>query len=60
MMEQRHKLYSLVDDKIARFVSDYEDIMRTCRQKSGEADRQMAQDDLADQALDVLNGSGQA
>lgn len=60
MMDLRHELYSLVDDKIARFVSDYEDIMRTGRQKSSEADRQMAQDDLADQALDVLNGSGQA
>jgi hypothetical protein len=60
MTGHRQELYSLVDDKIQRFVADYEDIMRSGRQKSDEAERQMDQDDLADQALDVLNGSEQA
>lgn len=54
-VEHRKKLYALIDEKIKRCVEDYELELKERKAKEAEAQKQLAQDEIAEQAMEVLN-----
>lgn len=59
MMDKRKQLYALIDDKIQRFVADFEEDRKARLAKEDEANKALDQDEIAEQAMEVLNESGQ-
>lgn len=55
MVEYRKKLYELIDQKKARFIEEYLRQQAERRAKEAEALKQLEQDELAEQAMDILD-----
>jgi hypothetical protein len=55
MVEYRKQLYELIERKKAAFIEDYERQQSERWAKEGEAQKQLEQDDTAEQMLEVLN-----
>lgn len=55
-VEHRKKLYAIIDEKINRCVEDYEEGLKERKAKEAEAQNALEQEEIAEQALDILNG----
>lgn len=60
MVEYRTKLYSLIDDKKARFLEDYERQQEERRAKEPEENKHLEQDEIAEQAMELLKNDDAA
>ena len=55
MVEYRHKLYELIEQKKSRFIEEYERQQAERRAKEEESLKQLKHDEIAEQAMEVLN-----
>ena len=59
MCEYRRKLYELIEQKKARFIAEYERQIAERRAKEEDADKQLRQDEIAEQAMEMLGNDFQ-
>lgn len=55
MVEYRRKLYDMIEDKKSRYIADYEETLAKQREKNAESLEALRQDELAEQAADIIN-----
>ena len=55
MMDYRRQLYELIERKKTAYIEEYERQQAERRGKEDEAQKQLEQDEIAEQAIDILN-----
>ena len=55
MADYRRRLYEVIDQKIQRLVEAYEELQAERRGKEEASEKAMEQDEIAEQAMDILN-----
>lgn len=59
MMDYRRQLYELIERKKTAYIEEYERQQAERRGKEDEAQKQLEQDEIAEQAIDILNEKGE-
>ena len=59
MMDYRRQLYELIERKKTAYIEEYERQQAERREKEPEAQKQLEQDEIAEQAIDILNEKGE-
>jgi len=59
MMDYRRQLYGLIEKKKSAYIEEYERQQKERLEKEPEAQKQLEQDEIAEQAIDILNKEGE-
>lgn len=59
MMDYRRQLYELIERKKTAYIEEYERQQKERWEKEPEAQKQLEQDEIAEQAIDILNEKGE-
>lgn len=59
MMDYRRQLYGLIEKKKSAYIEEYERQQKERWEKEDEAQKQLEQDEIAEQAIDILNEKGE-
>ena len=59
MMDYRRQLYELIERKKTAYIEEYERQQKERWEKEPEAQKQLEQDEIAEQAIDILNKEGE-
>ena len=59
MMDYRRQLYGLIEKKKSAYIEEYERQQKERWEKEPEAQKQLEQDEIAEQAIDILNKEGE-
>ena len=59
MMDYRRQLYELIERKKTAYIDEYERQQKERWEKEPEAQKQLEQDEIAEQAIDILNKEGE-